>query len=67
VVVPQRYVERVGEDASEGAVGAGPYKFVSLRPGVELVLEAFDGYWRGPAIKAWSSGSCRTRRRARRR
>ena len=52
-VVPQRYVERVGEDGFRKApVGAGPYKFVSFRPGVELVLEAFDGYWRrAPAIK----------------
>jgi len=30
----------------EGAIGAGPYKFVSFTPGVELILEAFDGYWR---------------------
>src|SRR5258708_39617775 len=29
-------------------IGAGPYKFVSFTPGVELVLEAFDGYWRKP-------------------
>jgi len=29
-------------------VGAGPYKFVSFTPGVELVLEAFDQYWRKP-------------------
>src|SRR5262249_34841114 len=29
-------------------VGAGPYKFVSFDPGVELVLEAFEGYWRKP-------------------
>jgi peptide/nickel transport system substrate-binding protein len=27
-------------------IGAGPYKFVSFSPGVELVMEAFDGYWR---------------------
>ena len=30
----------------------GPYKFVSFNPGVELVLEAFEGYWRKtPSIK----------------
>ena len=23
----------------------GPYKFVSFQPGIELVLEAFEGYW----------------------
>src|SRR5262249_46658349 len=33
-------------------VGAGPYKVVSFKPGVELVLEAFDGYWRKtPSVK----------------
>src|SRR5882762_2423914 len=48
-VVPRRYVERVGEDGFRKApIGAGPYKFVSLNPGVELVPEAFDGYWRKP-------------------
>ena len=30
----------------------GPYKFVSFTPGVELVLEAFEGYWRKtPQVK----------------
>jgi ABC-type dipeptide transport system, periplasmic component len=27
-------------------VGLGPYKFVSNTPGVELVMEAYEGYWR---------------------
>ena len=30
----------------EGARRRRAYKFVSFTPGVELVLEAFDGYWR---------------------
>jgi len=48
-VVPKKYVERVGEEGFRKApVGAGPYKFVSLNPGVELVVEAFEGYWRKP-------------------
>ena len=48
-VVPKKYVERVGEDGFRKApIGAGPYKFVSLNPGVELVVEAFEGYWRKP-------------------
>ena len=46
-VVPKKYVEKVGEDGFRKApIGAGPYKFVSFTPGIELVLEAFDGYWR---------------------
>jgi peptide/nickel transport system substrate-binding protein len=33
-------------------VGAGPYKFVSFTPGQELVMEAFDEYWRKtPSVK----------------
>src|SRR5262245_16544595 len=52
-VVPRKYVERVGEDGFKKApVGAGPYRFVSFTPGVELVLEAVDGYWRKtPSVK----------------
>ena len=52
-VVPKAYVEKVGEEAFKKApIGAGPYKFVSFNPGVELVLEAFEGYWRKmPSVK----------------
>ena len=52
-IVPKKYVEKVGDDAYKKApVGAGPYKFVSFTPGVELVMEAFDGYWRKtPSVK----------------
>src|SRR5436190_828845 len=46
-IVPKKYVEKVGDDGFKKApVGAGPYKFVSFTPGVEVVLEAFDQYWR---------------------
>jgi peptide/nickel transport system substrate-binding protein len=46
-IVPKAYVEKVGEDGFRKApIGAGPYKFVSFNPGIELVLEAFEGYWR---------------------
>jgi peptide/nickel transport system substrate-binding protein len=48
-IVPRKYVEKVGEDGFKKApIGAGPYRFVAFTPGVELVLEAFDGYWRKP-------------------
>src|SRR5512132_1971514 len=52
-VVPKKYVYEVGDDGFKRApIGAGPYKFVSFNPGVELVLEAFEGYWRKtPSIK----------------
>src|SRR6185436_6807414 len=48
-IVPRKYVEKVGDDGYRKApIGAGPYRFVSFTPGIELVLEAFDGYWRKP-------------------
>src|SRR6266568_7434927 len=52
-IVPKKYIEKVGEDAYKKApVGAGPYRFVSVQPGVELVLEAFPDYWRkAPNVK----------------
>ena len=52
-IVPKKYVEKVGDEGFKKApIGAGPYKFVSFNPGVELVLEAFDGYWRKtPSVK----------------
>jgi peptide/nickel transport system substrate-binding protein len=52
-VVPKKYVEKVGDEGFKKApVGAGPYKFVSFNPGVELTMEAFDQYWRKtPSVK----------------
>ena len=52
-IVPKAYVEKVGEDGFKKApIGAGPYRFVSFKPGVELVLEAHEQYWRKvPSVK----------------
>jgi peptide/nickel transport system substrate-binding protein len=52
-IVPKKYTEQVGPDGfKKHPVGLGPYKFVSHTPGVELVLEAFEGYWRKvPSVK----------------
>src|SRR5258705_4775785 len=52
-IVPRKYMERVGDDAFKKApVGAGPYRFVSFNPGIELVVEAYEGYWRKtPAVE----------------
>src|SRR5439155_1345134 len=52
-VVPKKYIERVGDDGfKKQPVGLGPYKFVSHAPGIELVMEAFEGYWRKvPSVK----------------
>jgi peptide/nickel transport system substrate-binding protein len=52
-IVPKKYVEKVGDDGFKKApIGAGPYRFVSQNPGIEMTLEAFDGNWRkAPAVK----------------
>src|SRR5215470_7955926 len=52
-IVPKKYVEKVGDDGFlKAPVGAGPYRVVSFSPGVELVMEAYEGYWRKvPAVK----------------
>ncbi len=52
-IVPKKYLQQVGEEGFKKApVGAGPYRFVSFTPGVELVFEAFEGYWRKmPSVK----------------
>jgi peptide/nickel transport system substrate-binding protein len=53
IVVPKKYLNEVGDDGfKKHPVGAGPYKFVSTTPGIEVVLEAFPNYWRRvPSIK----------------
>src|SRR5262245_26831427 len=53
IVVPKKYIAQVGEDGfRKQPIGAGPYKFVSHQPGIEVVLEAFPKYWRRtPSVK----------------
>src|SRR5215468_6809964 len=42
IVVPKKYLTQVGEEGfRKHPIGAGPYKFVSHTPGVEVVLEAY--------------------------
>jgi peptide/nickel transport system substrate-binding protein len=52
-IVPKKYMEQVGPDGfKKHPVGLGPYKFVSNNPGIELVMEAYEGYWRKmPSVK----------------
>ncbi len=52
-IVPKHYVEKVGDDGFKKApIGAGPYRVVTFNPGVDITLEAFDGYWRkAPSVK----------------
>jgi peptide/nickel transport system substrate-binding protein len=47
IVLPKKYLTEVGDDAfKKHPIGAGPYRFVSGKPGIEYVLEAFPDYWR---------------------
>jgi peptide/nickel transport system substrate-binding protein len=52
-IVPKKYIEQVGDEGfKKQPIGLGPYKFVSNNPGVELVMEAYEGYWRKmPSVK----------------
>jgi peptide/nickel transport system substrate-binding protein len=52
-IAPKKYMEQVGPDGfKKHPVGLGPYRFVSHTPGVELVMEAYEGYWRKmPSVK----------------
>jgi peptide/nickel transport system substrate-binding protein len=52
-VVPKKYIEKVGEEIfKKHPIGLGPYRFVRMTPGVELLLEANEQYWRKkPSIK----------------
>jgi peptide/nickel transport system substrate-binding protein len=53
IVLPRKYAEQAGADGfRQKPIGAGPYRFVSQRPGVDVTLEAFPGHWRKvPNIK----------------
>jgi peptide/nickel transport system substrate-binding protein len=52
-IVPKNYFEKVGADGfKKHPIGAGPYKFVTNKPGIELVMEANEEYWRKtPSVK----------------
>jgi len=52
-IVPKNYFEKVGADGfRKHPIGLGPYKFVSNKPGIELVMEANENYWRKvPSVK----------------
>ena len=50
-IVPKKYVEKVGDEGFKKRRWApARISFVSFKPGVELVLEAHEGYWRKPPI-----------------
>ena len=52
-ITPKKYFEKVGADGfKKHPIGLGPYKFVSMKPGIEMVMEANEEYWRKvPSVK----------------
>jgi peptide/nickel transport system substrate-binding protein len=49
LVLPKKYLEAVGDKGfADHPIGAGPYKFVGNKPGIEVLFEAFPQYWRHP-------------------
>jgi peptide/nickel transport system substrate-binding protein len=46
-VAPPEEVEKWGEQFNAHPSGTGPFKLAGYKPGEEVVLERFDGYW-GP-------------------
>jgi peptide/nickel transport system substrate-binding protein len=53
LIVPKNYLTQVGDEGfRKHPIGAGPYRFVSHKPGIEVELEAVPGYWRRvPRVK----------------
>lgn len=47
MVSPTAIAKNGDKSMSLNPVGAGPYMLESFKPGQELVLKAFDGYWGG--------------------
>lgn len=52
-ITPKNHFEKAGaNEFRKRPIGLGPYKFVSMKPGLELVMEANEDYWRKmPSVK----------------
>src|SRR3989304_9917693 len=46
-VVPREEIEKLGENFGKFPIGTGPFKFVSMKEGEEIVLEANPHYFEG--------------------
>jgi peptide/nickel transport system substrate-binding protein len=51
LIISRKYAEATTQDFNAGiaAVGTGPYRLVEWRNGERLVMQRFDGHWRGKA------------------
>jgi len=48
-IASKAYYEQDAEAFASSPIGSGPYKFVSRTEGSKIVLEAYEGYYRGAA------------------
>ncbi|MBQ8507818.1 MAG: ABC transporter substrate-binding protein [Clostridia bacterium] len=49
-IASKNYYETAGEEAfAQAPIGCGPYKWASHNEGDKVTLEAYEGYYRGPA------------------
>ncbi len=47
-ILPQHYFESVDADTvTQLPIGSGPYQFVEYRPDDRLIVQAYEGHWRG--------------------
>jgi len=47
-IVPKKTIEEIGrEEFAKHPIGTGPYEFVEWLKDQRLVMEAYEGYWRG--------------------
>lgn len=46
-IVPKKHIEKVGDaEYKKHPIGCGPFKFVQYQPGVKVISERFDDFWR---------------------
>ena len=46
-ILPKEEVEKLGESFGKSPVGSGPFRFVSMKEGEEILLEANEKYYEG--------------------
>jgi peptide/nickel transport system substrate-binding protein len=45
MIIPKEAAEKAGDDFGRKSVGTGPFQVAEWRPGDQMVLKKWDGYW----------------------